>query len=123
MTRRTVAGQLTRSQTSLSDYQARLTSLPINELIRLSEITTTDKLPTLVVRKTANEKLSAIIFSKTWDVSLCAGTVEVLIFLVLVWCHLLDYLLYSTATAGPATHFQQAFIQPFYPINWGDCLC
>lgn len=112
MTTRTVAAQLARSQTSLSDYLARLSSLqslPITELIRLAEITTTDKLPTVVVRKMANEKLSSTISSKTREVSLCAGTVEGLTFLV--WRHLEHYLLYSTAatTAGPVTPFQQAF--------------
>jgi hypothetical protein len=57
----------------------------------------------------ANEKLSSTISSKTREVSLCAGTVEGLTFLV--WRHLEHYLLYSTAatTAGPVTPFQQAF--------------
>jgi len=112
VTTRSVAAQLARSQASLSDYQARLSSiqsLPITELVRLAEISATDKLPTVVVRKMATEKISATIESKTREVSLCAGTVEGLTFLV--WRHLEHYLLYSTAatTAGPGTPFQQAF--------------
>merc|ERR1712179_212846 len=95
VTTRTVAAQLARSQTSLSDHQSRLTTIqsqPITELVRLAEISTTDKLP-----------------SKTREVSLCAGTLEGLTFLV--WRHLEHYLLYSTAasSAGPVTPFQQAF--------------
>jgi len=112
VTTRTVAAQLARSQTSLSDHQSRLTSIqsqPITELVRLAEISTTDKLPTVVVRKMAVEKVSATISSKTREVSLCAGTLEGLTFLV--WRHLEHYLLYSTAasSAGPVTPFQQAF--------------
>ena len=112
VTTRTVAAQLARSQSSLSDHQSRLDtiqSLPITELVRLAEISTNDKLPTVVVRKMANEKVSATISSKTREVSLCAGTLEGLTFLV--WRHLEHYLLYSTAatSAGPVTPFQQAF--------------
>merc|ERR1712083_1054067 len=54
VTTRTVAAQLARSQTSLSDHQSRLTTIqsqPITELVRLAEISTTDKLPTVVLRK------------------------------------------------------------------------
>jgi len=112
VTTRTVASQLARSQASLSDYQARLgslQSLPITELIRLAEISSTEKLPTVLVRKMANEKLSSTISSKSKEVSLCAGTVEGLTFLV--WRHLEHYLLYSSAatSTGPITPFQQAF--------------
>jgi len=57
----------------------------------------------------ASEKLSTTISSKMREVSLCAGTVEGLTFLV--WRHLEHYLLYSNAatTAGPVTPFQHAF--------------
>jgi hypothetical protein len=48
----------------------------------------------------ANEKLSATISSKTREVSLCAGTVEGLTFLV--WRYLVHYLLYTTAATPPA---------------------
>jgi len=112
LTTRTVAAQLARSQASLNDYQSRLSSLqslPITELVRLAEIPPTEKLPTVVVRKMANEKLFATISNKTREVSLCSGAVEGLTFLV--WRHLEHYLLYSTAasTAGPNTPFQHAF--------------
>ena len=112
VTTKSIAQQLARSQTSLTDFEARLATvhtLPVTELIRVAEINSTEKIPTVIARKMANDKISSTICSKSREVTLCAGALEGLMFLV--WRHLEHFLLYSNAanTLGPSTPFQQAF--------------
>ena len=119
---RNVNTQLGRSQTSLSEYEERLASLqslPITELVRLAEVAPTEKLPTVVVRRMASDKLSATISYKTREVGLCAGIVEGLAFLV--WRHLEHYLLYSSAaqSAGSTNPLQQTFSRQLQPLETG----
>lgn len=105
---RNVNTQLGRSQSSLSEFQERsnsLQSIPISELVRLAELNPTDKLPTVVVRKLAHDKLTATISSKTREVGLCVGIVEGLTFLI--WRHLEHYLLYSAAAQSVGNSRQQ----------------
>ena len=119
---RNVNTQLGRSQSSLTEYQERLTSLqslPISELVRLAEVDPTDKLPTVVVRRMASDKLTTTISNKTREVGLCAGIVEGLTFLV--WRHLEHYLLYSSAAqaAGTTNPLHQTFNKQFQPLETG----
>ena len=119
---RNVNTQLGRSQSSLTEYQERLTSLqslPISELVRLAEVDPTDKLPTVVVRRLASDKLTTTISNKTREVGLCAGIVEGLTFLV--WRHLEHYLLYSSAaqSAGSTNPLHQTFNKQFQPLETG----
>ena len=107
-----VNNQLSRSQNSLADYKERLNSLqslPVTELVRLAEVNPTEKLPTLVVRRLAQDKVAATISSKAREVELCGASVEGLSFLV--WRHLEHYLLYSStaAQASQSTPIQEAY--------------
>ena len=107
-----VNNQLSRSQTGLADYKERLNSLqslPVTELVRLAEVIPTEKLPTVLVRRMAQEKVTATISSKQREVELCGASVEGLSFLV--WRHLEHYLLYSgaAAQAGQGTPIQEAY--------------
>ena len=117
-----VNNQLSRSQNSLADYKERLNSLqslPVTELVRLAEVDPTDKLPTVVVRRMASDKLTTTISNKTREVGLCAGIVEGLTFLV--WRHLEHYLLYSSAaqSAGSTNPLHQTFNKQFQPLETG----
>ena len=59
-----VNNQLTRSQQALADYKERLTSLhqlPVTELVRLADVSPTDKLPTVVVRRMAHDKVTTML--------------------------------------------------------------
>ena len=114
--------QLGRSQSSLSEYQERLNSLqslPINELVRLAEVAPTEKLPTVVVRRMASDKLTTTISSKTREVGLCSGIVEGLTFLI--WRHLEHYLLYSSAaqSAGTNSPLQQSLTRQHQALDTG----
>ena len=117
---RNVNTQLGRSQSTLSEYEERLNSLqslPINELVRLAELNPTDKLPTVVVRRMAHDKLTATISSKTSEVGLCAGIVEGLAFLT--WRHLEHYLLYSAAAQSVGnTGMTNMLKTSFSEVNW-----
>merc|ERR1712059_5619 len=112
VTLRNIGAQLDRSHASLVESQERqssLQSLPLTELVSLAQVSPSDKMPTVVVRKLAQDKVTKAISSKEEEVSLCVGAVEGLSFLI--WRHLEHFLLYSTAaeTAGPSTPYQQAF--------------
>jgi len=107
-----VNNQLSRSQTGLADYKERLSSLqtlPVTELVRLAEVNPTEKLPTVLVRRMAQDKVTATISSKQREVELCGASVEGLTFLA--WRHLEHFLLYSgaAAQAGQGTPIQEAY--------------
>ena len=107
-----VNSQLSRSQTGLADYKERLNSLqslPVTELVRLAEVSPTEKLPTVLVRRMAQDKVTSTISSKQREVELCGASVEGLTFLL--WRHIEHYLLYSgaAAQAGQATPIQEAY--------------
>ena len=107
-----VNNQLSRSQTGLADYKDRLSSLqtlPVTELVRLAEVNPTEKLPTVLVRRMAQDKVTATISSKQREVELCGASVEGLTFLA--WRHLEHFLLYSgaAAQAGQGTPIQEAY--------------
>ena len=115
-----VNSQLSRSQTGLADYKERLNSLqslPVTELVRLAEVSPTEKLPTVLVRRMAQDKVTATISSKTSEVGLCAGIVEGLAFLT--WRHLEHYLLYSAAAQSVGnTGMTNMLKTSFSEVNW-----
>ena len=69
-----VNNQLSRSQTGLADYKDRLSSLqtlPVTELVRLAEVNPTEKLPTVLVRRMAQDKVTSTISSMSSILSNC----------------------------------------------------
>jgi len=104
-----LANHLARAQANLNELKEKekgLSSCPTSELALLAEISPTEKLPGITVRRLAAKKLEAVISDKQLEVQLSSETLESMGFLL--WRHLEHYLLYSSAalSSTAATPYQ-----------------